>query len=56
MQAVPWFTMRRTTRFLEEDPPIAVTYAAFGGNSNQVSSALFALLGRRYTVGVRFGF
>jgi len=39
---------------LDEDPPVTATFAGFGGNPVQTNSALFDLLGRRYTIGVRF--
>jgi outer membrane receptor protein involved in Fe transport len=42
------------SNLLDEDPPIAAAWGAFGANSAQSNSALFDLLGRRYVIGVRF--
>jgi hypothetical protein len=39
---------------LDEDPPIAATWDAFGAGANQRNSALFDLLGRRYMIGLNF--
>jgi len=40
----------------DEDPPVTPSFGLFGGSSNQTNSGLFDLIGRRYTVGVRYTF
>jgi outer membrane receptor protein involved in Fe transport len=40
----------------DEDPPVTPSFALFGGSSNQTNSGLFDLLGRRYTIGLRYTF
>jgi len=42
------------TNMFDEAPPVTPSYGLFGASSNQVNSGLFDLLGRRYTVGVRY--
>ena len=43
------------TNLFDRDPPIAANYSDFGG-SVPTNAALFDVLGRRFVVGVRFGF
>lgn len=38
----------------DEDPPVTPSFGLFGGSSNQTNSGLFDLLGRRYTIGLRY--
>ena len=40
----------------DEDPPVTPSFGLFGGSSNQTNSGLFDLLGRRYTLGLRYTF
>lgn len=41
------------TNLFDEDPPITPNYSAFQGFANQYNPAVYDVLGRRYTVGVR---
>ena len=41
------------TNLFDKDPPVTGTFSTFTGASTQFNSALFDVLGRRYTMGVR---
>ena len=41
------------TNLLDEDPPLAPSYSAFFGYSTQQNPAIYDILGRRYTVGIK---
>ncbi len=42
------------TNLTDQAPPVTPYYYVFGGHSIQQNSVLFDLLGRRYTVGIKF--
>ena len=42
------------TNLLDKDPPVTGTYSAFTAYAGQVNTGLFDVLGRRFTVGVKF--
>jgi iron complex outermembrane recepter protein len=42
------------TNLTDKSPPIEGTFSAFTGSSTQYNAALFDVLGRRYTLGVKF--
>jgi iron complex outermembrane recepter protein len=42
------------TNLLDKDPPVTGTFSAFLGYSSQANTQLFDVLGRRFTLGVRF--
>ena len=42
------------TNLLDKDPPVTGTYSAFLGYSGQANTQLFDVLGRRFTLGVKF--
>ncbi len=44
------------TNVFDEDPPVTPSYGLFGADSNQTNGGLFDLLGRRYTLGLRYTF
>jgi iron complex outermembrane receptor protein len=39
---------------IDEDPPVTPSFGLFSGSSNQTNSGLFGLLGRRFTIGLRY--
>ena len=41
------------TNLFDKDPPATGTFSTFTGASTQYNAALFDVLGRRYTMGVR---
>lgn len=51
-----WQVFANATNLLDKDPPITAGYTGLFGSSAQYNSALFDLLGRRFTVGVNFNF
>jgi len=42
------------TNLTDQDPPVTPYYSTFGPHALQTNSVLFDLLGRRYTIGLRF--
>jgi outer membrane receptor protein involved in Fe transport len=42
------------TNLFDEDPPVTPSYSAFLGYSSQYNSSVYDVLGRRYTVGIKF--
>jgi outer membrane receptor protein involved in Fe transport len=42
------------TNLTDKSPPIEGTFSAFTGSSTQYNAGLFDVLGRRYTMGVKF--
>jgi hypothetical protein len=42
------------TNLFDTDPPVTPTYAPFSGYSTQVNAGVYDVLGRRYTVGLKF--
>ncbi len=42
------------TNLFDKDPPVTGTYSTFTGASTQYNAGLFDVLGRRYTVGIKF--
>lgn len=42
------------TNLFDKDPPVTPTYGSFGGYVTQANAGLFDILGRRFTIGVKF--
>ena len=42
------------TNLTDKSPPVEGTFSAFTGSSTQYNAGLFDVLGRRYTMGVKF--
>ena len=42
------------TNLLDKDPPVTGTFSGFLGYAGQVNTQLFDVLGRRFTLGVKF--
>lgn len=42
------------TNLFDADPPLAPTYSPFAGYATQTNAGVYDILGRRYTVGIKF--
>ena len=42
------------TNMFDKDPPVTPTYGSFGGYVTQANAGLFDILGRRFTIGLKF--